>query len=275
VNAPATNQNTTSDSPRLQWTKNQAYALAYLTYYGLIQQYSRALLGMLWFVITPVLLLLVYGFVLVAIYAVPGASTFSFALTILCGIMPWTAFSDGLSSATQSIINFPVVVRNSPLPALFLPTVKVIQSFLGLGFALAITVVVAAVSGHLDSSRLLVVPFAYVTFFGFTLGMAWLFSALAVYVRDVVQAVSTATLVGLFASPVLYTREMVEGMPFYVHAAVAWNPVTPYLSLVRAMLVDSPLETRDLILAPALALISMGLGALVFRKLESGMADSL
>jgi ABC-type polysaccharide/polyol phosphate export permease len=266
---------TRDESPRLQWAKNQAYALAYLTYYGLIQQYSRALLGMLWFLITPVLLLLVYGFVLVAIYRVPGADNFSFALVILCGIMPWAAFSDGLGSATSSILNFPVVIRNSPLPALFLPTVKVIQAFLGLGFALAVTVLVAGVGGQLNPVRLIVIPYAYVTFFFFTLGMAWLLSALAVYVRDVVQAVSTALLVGLFASPVLYTREMVEGMPFYVHAAVAWNPVTPYLELVRSMLVDRPLYPRDLVLAPALALLSMALGVGVFRKLESGMADSL
>lgn len=264
-------------SPRLEWTRRQAYVLAYLTWYTLLQQYSKATLGLLWFLISPLLLLGVYGFVLTGIYRVEieGVSTLGYSLLILCGLMPWMAFSDGLASGSNSIVNFPAVVRNSPLPAIFLPTVKVLQTFLGLAFAYTGTMIVAAATGNLEPLRLLASLFGFVTLLLFTLGLAWLLGALCVYVRDILQAISTVLLIGLFASPVLYTPSMADGLPRYVHLVIAWNPITPYLSLMRAPLVGAPLLTRDLVLAPALALVASVLGFVAFRKLEPGMADSI
>ncbi len=264
-------------SPRVQWVRNQGYALAYLTYYGMLEQYSRATLGILWFLITPLLLLFVYGFVLAGIYGVemPGKSTLAYSLLILCGMMPFLAFSEGLGQAANSIVNFPTVIRNSPLPAVFLPTVKVLQTFLGLAMAYPIILIVAAATGELQPLRLIVVPLAYVSLLAFTLGVAWFFAALAVYLRDVTQAISTVLLLALFASPVLYTPEMAEGLPQYVHVVIAWNPITPYLGLLRSVLVDAPLRVRELILAPVLGVLSLAIGFWFFRKLEPGMADSL
>lgn len=264
-------------SPRLEWTKRQAYVLAYLTWYTLLQQYSKATLGLLWFLVSPILLLGVYGFVLTGIYRVEieGLSTIGYSLLILCGLMPWMAFSDGVSSGSNSIINFPAVVRNSPLPAIFLPTVKVLQTFLGLAFAYGSTLVVAGVSGNLELTRLPVILLAYVTMLMFTLGVTWFLSALCVYVRDVTQLISTVMLIGLFVSPVLYTPDMAQGLPHYVHVLIAWNPITSFLGLMRAPLSAAPLLTRDLVLAPTLAVVTLCLGFWCFRKLEPGMADSL
>lgn len=266
-----------SSSPRLEWTRRQVYALSYLTWYELRQQYSRATLGMLWFLITPFLLLVVYGFIVTRIYRVdlPGLSTTAYSLLILCGLMPWLAFSEALGSSCHSVVNFPAVVRNSPLPAIFLPTVKVLQSFTGLAFAYSLTLVIAGVSGNLQAHRLPLAPFAYLCLLGFTLGVGWFFAALAVYLRDVIQGISTILLLGLFASPVLYTPDMAQGLPRYVHLVIAWNPITPYLGLLRAVLEGSPLEARDLVLAPALAALSMLGGFWFFRRLEPGMADGL
>lgn len=264
-------------SPRLEWARRQVYALSYLTWYELRQQYSRATLGMLWFLITPLLLLVVYGFIITRIYRVdiPGKTTTAYSLLILCGLMPWLAFSEALGNACLSVVNFPAVVRNSPLPAVFLPTVKVLQSFTGLAFAYTLTLIVAGATGNLDAKRLVVAPFAYVCLLGFTLGVGWFFAALAVYLRDVTQAISTILLLGLFASPVLYTPDMAQGLPHYVHLVIAWNPIAPYLGLLRSVLDGAPLVARDLALAPLVALAALTGGFWFFRRLEPGMADSL
>ncbi|MDC3378650.1 ABC transporter permease [Planctomycetota bacterium] len=264
-------------SPRMQWVRAQAYALAYLTYYGMVEQYSRATLGLLWFLITPVLMIVVYGTVLTTIYRSDFyPDFFVYCLVIMGGLLPWIAFSEGLGSATMSVVQNPTVIRNSPLPPVFLPTVKVVQTFLGLFFTLIVFTVVAALTGRANLWNAWALPYAFVTLLGFTLGLSWFFAALAVYVRDVTQLISTLLLVGLFASPVLYSRDMSENMPYYVHIAIAWNPTTPYLELVRSVLTEGgEVIARDVILAPVLAIVSLMVGVFTFRKLQPGMADML
>jgi len=277
VSAPPAKPDALASDPRAQWARNQAFALWHLTYYGLIQQYNRALLGMLWFLLTPLFLLLVYGFVLTAIYGVdvPGKTRLHHGLLILAGMVPWIAFSDSLSAASNSVVGFPTVVRNSPLPAIFLPAVKVLQINLGLFFAYGVTLVALAATGYLNPWRLPVVPLAAGSLLVFTFGVSCFLAALAVYARDVLQVLSTVLLLGLFASPVLYTPEMVQGMPRYVHLVVAWNPITPFLGLFRSVVLDSPLLTRDLLLAPLFALVALVVGVVFFRRCEPGMSDCL
>jgi lipopolysaccharide transport system permease protein len=263
--------------PRAQWARNQIFALFHLTYYGLIQQHNRALLGLLWFLLTPLMLLFVYGFILTAIYGVdiPGQTRLQHGLLILCGMVPWIAFSDSLGTAASSVVGFPSVVRNSPLPAIFLPAVKVLQINVGLFVAYGATIVALAVTGSLDPARLFVIPIAGLCLLLFSFGISCFLAALAVYVRDVLQMLPTILLLGLFASPVLYTADMVQGMPRYVQVIVAWNPVTPFLGLFRSVVVGAPLSARDLVLAPILAVLSVVVGVAFFRRCEPGMSDSL
>lgn len=265
-------------SPRAQWVRNQFYALTHLTYYGLVDQYNRALLGLLWFLITPALLLLVYGFVLTAVFGaeIGGRTKLHHAFVILCGLMPWMTISDGLSTAAGSIVGFPTVVRNSPLPPLFLPTVKVLQMHLGLWFSYGVGLVVIAVCGYLDFGRIWVVPYALTCLLAFSLGIGWAASALTVYIRDLLQALPTILLLGLFASPILYTPDMLAGkVPAYIQAVIDWNPVTPLLGLMRSVVTTSPLNARDLMLAPVWGFGALLLGGLLFRRLEPGLGDAL
>ena len=90
-----------------------------------------------------------------------------------------------------------------------------------------------------------------------------------------IQLISTVLLLGLFGSPVLFTPEMIEGLPHFVHVLVAWNPITPFLGLFRACLVDTQLLWRDVWLAPLWAAVFFGFGVWTFRRLEPGMADCL
>jgi lipopolysaccharide transport system permease protein len=262
-------------SPQRQWSQRQLYALAYLTYYNLVQQYTRAMLGILWFLLSPILLVIVYGAVLTFVFRVPGGDSFAHALHVLAGLLAWVAFQEGVSSGALSILNNPTVVRSSPLPPIFLPTVKVLQAFLGLALATVLLVVAGSLVDRLQPARLVVLPFMVVTLLAFTLGVAWALSALAVFVRDVAQMLSTLFMVGFFATPVLYTPDMIQGLPRHLHLLLAWNPLTPFLGLARSCLVDAPLEVRDLVLAPVWAVAAVVVGLTCFRALEPGLGDAL
>lgn len=263
-------------SPRAQWVKNQLYALAYLTYYGFVQQYNKAALGVLWFLITPILLMLIYGVLMTGVYEVRlpgGGAQVPYSLLILAGLLPWMAFADGLGNGAQSIVNNPSVLRHSPLPPLFLPTVKVVQPFLGVSAAMLLLVSGGLWTGDVRPLRLVLLPPTVALLFCFTLGLAWALSALAAYVRDVVQLVSTLLLLGIFASPVFYTPDMTQNLSPALRAAVALNPMSAYIALTRAVFVGSAFDPRDLVVATAAAALSLLAGWALFRRLEPGLAD--
>ncbi len=267
---------TVDASPRVQWLKNQLYALLFLTYYGFVQQYSRAALGLLWFFITPLSLMAIYGALLQGVYDVrlPGAgSKASYAQLILAGLLPWSAFADAVGNGAYSLINNPSVLRHSPMPPIFLPTVKVIQPFLGLAVGMAVLVAAGALLGDLAGARVLLVLVSCACLFLFALGVTWIVAALAAYLRDVTQLVSTLLLIGMFASPVFYTPSMIQGMPEVVQVAMRANPLSAYIGLSRAAFISNPFDPLDVVLGVLFALVALALGAVVFRRLEPGLAD--
>src|SRR5581483_9233514 len=114
---------------------------------------------------------------------------------------------------------------------------------------------------------------AAVLLYGFTLGLSWLASSVAVFVRDVLQIIPTLLLIEFFACPVVYPPALATGL---LGEAVRWNFMTPFLALFRASLAPTAeFAWRDLGVASAWSVGSLVLGLLVFKRYEGDFGDAL
>ncbi len=252
------------------------YAVFYLVFYYLSAQYARALLGVVWVILTPLLFLAVYLPVLTVVFhgRLPGATTpYDYGLFMVAGFLPWAAFSDGFGQGASSLASSVSIVRHAPIPPSLLPTIRVSGAFMGLLFGLAVFVPVLAVLGRFPGARLLVLAPSFLLLYGFTLGLSWAASSLAVFVRDVLQLIPTLLLVEFFACPIVYHPSEATGL---LGAVVRWNPMTPFLALFRASLAPTAeLAWVDLGAATLWAVGALLVGTLTFRKLERSFGDAL
>jgi ABC-type polysaccharide/polyol phosphate export permease len=258
--------------PRAQWVVGRAYALLYLARYSIAAQYGKALLGILWVAISPLLLIAVYLPVFLYVFQgkLPGGGTpFDYALFCLVGLMAWAAVQDALGQGAGSLVYNASIVRHAPTPPAMLPIVKVLGSFAGLGFGVLVLVVVFACAGRSSGARLALAPVAYLLFLAATLGVALALAALSAYVRDVLQMLPTLLAIEFFAAPIVY--EPTDG---FIAIAVGFNPLSPFLKLFRAALIaGQPFLWGDLGLAAAWAALAVVAGGAIFRRLEAGLGD--
>jgi ABC-2 type transport system permease protein len=261
--------------PRAQWLVGRVYALVYLARYYLAAQHARARLGVFWVALAPLLLMAVYLPVFLYVFKqrLPDRpSELDYALHCLVGLMAWAAVSEAIGQGGGSLVTHSSIVRHAPTPPAMLPIVKVLGAFAGLAVGLATFLLVLALSGNWPGVRLVMLPVSFGLLLVATIGATLALSALAAYVRDLLQALPTLLAVEFFAAPIVYPLSK-EWDP-WIQFGLGLNPLTPFLSLLRASLLPwHPFAWDDLGLACAWTAGAVVVGGAVFRKLEPGLGD--
>lgn len=242
------------------------------------QRYRGMYLGVLWSLITPILMLLVYTFVFSVVLrarwgdvADQPASPYDFALTLLAGLIPFTVFSEVLNAAPSLVLRVPNYVKRVVFPLEVLSIVSVGSALIHSALAMLILVVgILLFEGHL-SPTIALLPLAYLPLILLCLASSWLLSSLGVYVRDVGQTVGILTQILMFMSPVFYPPSAV---PSFLRPLLMLNPLSLILDgFRRGALWNQDLDW-GLWSAWMIVLSFAALGAYVwFMKTKRGFAD--
>ena len=239
-------------------------------------RYLGSFSGGLWALLQPLIQLAVYGFVFVYVFKakVPGADAPGYVPFLALGLWPWVAFSEGISRATTAIADNAPLIAKVAMPREVLVFAAVAASFLvhGVGFC-AIVLALRAFGVPVD---LLALPFAlagFVQLFLLALGLAFVGSAVQVFVRDLAAALPQLLMLWMFASPVFYAR---ESLPARYQGWLDCNPFAFYPEFFRAALLHNgtlALPAHAIALVVAAAMLASGL--LVFRRLDAHFEDFL
>ena len=246
--------------------------LVAVTRVELEKRYSGSLLGMLWLVLHPVLLLAIYLFVYSVIFRMqlPQYQGLDYALFVFCGLIPFIGLSEALSAGTMCIKQNMHLVKNVMLPIELVPVRSVMASLatqiVGLAFLLALL----AATGHL-SWKALLLPILVVLQALMLVGIVLVLASLAVALTDVGYFVNLMLMLLMFVSPIGYTRDMVPA-PFTI--LVDLNPVTYMAEAYRqVLLVGQPLSPIPLAAFVLVALACYAGGAAFFGRFKSVLAD--
>src|SRR5688572_32626368 len=118
-------------------------------------RYVGSIGGFLWSVIHPVVLLVSYTFVFSVVFPPqmgPEFGTDSFAIFILCGLLPWLLFSDTIVRNCSVISDNAPLITKTIIPAEILPISVTISNLVHhmIGLAILLVVMVAFYSIHLS-----------------------------------------------------------------------------------------------------------------------------
>ena len=181
--------------------------LAVLVRKDLKVKYQGSALGFAWSLANPLLLMAIYYFVFAVVLknGIPG-----FAIFIVAGLLPWTAFAGAVTTATASIVGNSGLVKKVRFPLQVLPLSSVGYAMVHFMLQLLVVLIITAVSRHVFSPAFLLIIPATALMVLFATGLSYLVAALNVRYRDTAHIVEIALLVWFWLNPIVYPSILVR-----------------------------------------------------------------
>jgi lipopolysaccharide transport system permease protein len=244
---------------------------------------ANTVLGNIWWVLDPLLLMLVYV-VLVAIIARRPVD--DYPLFIFAAILPWKWFTAAVTDATGSIVNQHRLIKQIAFPKIVLPIAATTAGVVGFGFGMIPLAGIMLLYLDRLSPLILLVPVIAAVQYVLTLGVALVVAAGNVFVRDLGNVMRHLLRLWFYLSPGLYSLSMLDDVPLFddypwLHAIVAANPFAILFEAYRSVIygtVDGPPVPPDWLSLAILLVISVAFVAgatVLFKRLEPTFAKVL
>ena len=242
-----------------------------------IGRYKGSMLGVLWSLFNPLLMLAIYTVVFsVAFKAKWGGgdeSKVTFAIVLFSGMVVHSFFAECLNRAPGLVTSQPNFVKKVIFPLEILPWVALISAFLHFLVSFGVLLFFCLMAGVDIQSGALMIPIALVPLVLMIMGISWIFASLGVYLRDLSQIMGMVTTVALFMAPIFYP---IEALPPAYGKLLVFNPITlPVILLRNLMLWDKPFLWGTWAISLVIGLSVCQIGYWWFQKSRRGFADVL
>ncbi|MDQ2957761.1 MAG: ABC transporter permease [Actinomycetota bacterium] len=172
-------------------------------------KYQGSVLGFLWSLANPLVLLAVYTFVFQVVLK-SGIPHFGYFL--MSGLLVWNAFVGSVSFATDAVVGNAGLVKKVRFPLIVLPLTSVGFNLVHFALQLLVFVFVMLITGYtafLGPQLLLIIP-ALIVALTCTVGLSFLVAGLNVRYRDTKHIVEVVLMAGFWVNPIVYSVTLVS-----------------------------------------------------------------
>ena len=244
------------------WKKN-LFILKTLVGKDFKVKYRRSVLGVVWSVLNPLLMMIVMSAVFSYMFRF---NIENFPLYLILGQIMFNLMSDATSGAMQSIIGAASLIQKIRIEKMVFPLEKVIFSLVNFLFSAIAAVAVMIYFRIMPTWDILFLPLCIVYVVSFSAGLGLILSSLAVFFRDVIHLWSVVLTAWTYATPLFYPLEL---LPDTLQFLIQFNPMYQYITYFRDIMMYGITPTLEQnLICIAMAVISLALGILVFRKTE-------
>lgn len=241
-------------------------------------KYKGSYLGLLWNLITPIIMLAIYTFVFGMVFKARwdysmSNSKVEFALTLFAGIIVYSLFSEALNRSTTLVSSNANYVKKVIFPLELLSIAHVSSLLIQVGISVIIIICGKLLFLQAFDLCFLLFPLGMIPLIFFSLGLSWLISAVGVFVKDMQQVVAIVVLVMGYMTPVFYPVSYVpEGLGWIMQI----NPLTYIVEFSRNVLIYGIIpNVGGYVVSFLSCYIVMMLGLSFFSKVKAEFADVL
>ena len=253
-----------------------------LTLRELRTKYRRSFLGWTWSMLNPLATVAIYSFVFGYLFETPGtvgdpSGISVFALYLLCSLLPWNFFQLVTGLGMASLVGNAALVRKVAFPREQLVFANVLHGVVQFSIEMSLLAVAMLVAGSPFLPFLPIVILMMVFLAMFSAGIALALAALYVYFRDMSYLWQIASQVWFFATPIVYSEEVLKGRLSPVALTILeWNPMAIFGRGFRSALDDGRFPGwSNLGACFGVGLISLTLGWTLFTKLSRRFAEEM
>ncbi|MBP2242351.1 ABC-2 type transport system permease protein [Cytobacillus eiseniae] len=224
-------------------------------------KYRRSVLGYLWSLLNPLLMMIVLTAVFSSMFKfdIPN-----FPVYLLSGQVIFNFFAEATTLSMNSIIGGGALLRKVYIPKYIFPVSKVLSSFITLLFSLlALLIVIIVTKGNI-SFVILLFPLPLIYILLFSIGVGLILSVLAVYFRDTLHLYTVLLSAWMYLTPLFYP---VSAVPDYVKSIIYSNPMYYFVEVFRDIVLYNQVpDFHTNLLCIIFSAGSIVLGLFVFYK---------
>ncbi|HEY6231201.1 MAG TPA: ABC transporter permease [Pyrinomonadaceae bacterium] len=204
----------------------------------LAARYKGSALGIVWAIITPVVMIAIFTFIFAGIFNARFGSRgtpWDYALYLFCGLLPWTMFQETLQSSSTTIVIHANLVKRVMFPLETLPVAQAFSALANQMFGSLALIVAAVIVQQQLHFTILWLPALLVPQLIFTLGAAWLVASLGVFLRDIAQGITLVLMAWMYLTPIIYPESIV---PERYRPFINLNPFTALVRSYRRIFLE-------------------------------------
>lgn len=241
------------------------------------KQYFGSYFGLFWAFAQPITFILVIWFVFeIGFRAVPVASDVPFFLWLICGMIPWFFFANGLTSGTNSVISNSFLVKKVSFRISVLPIVQIGSALIIHLVLMGLLVFAFILYGYTPSAYWIQLVYYILCSVFLLLGVSWLTSSVRVFVKDIGNFIAVVIQIGFWATPIFWSLDMLPEKYQYIIKLL--NPVFYIIEGYRDSFINNVWfweRGYDTLFFLSMATFMFILGAFVFRRLRPHFGDVL
>jgi ABC-type polysaccharide/polyol phosphate export permease len=233
-------------------------------------QFRQSAFDIGWALLTPVITVVGYGFVLTRAFGVDGDGI-PYIVFAWAGVVMWTFAANAMMRGASSLVGSAELVRKVPFPKEVVPLANVAAAGLELVVGVVVLIALMIQQGVRPGATAVAAIPVMAAFVIWICGCAILFATVTTFVRDLQHGLAVLLRIGIFVTPVMYPASEV---PARYRWALDTNPLAVFIDSLRACLLRGTWPDWTLLgwhSAAGLILLLAAVGYL--RRVEGRLAD--
>lgn len=239
------------------------------------KRYLGSYLGILWAFVQPTVTILIFWFVFQVGFKSAPINNVPYILWLCTGLVPWFFFSDSISSATGSIIESSFLVKKVVFNVQLLPLIKLFSALFIHAFFIVCIFILFGTYGFSFSAYNLQIIYYLIAMIFLIIGLSWLSSSLAVFLKDTAHFVNMIIQFGFWLTPIFWN---ISSIPDKYRGFLIFNPMFYIVEGYRDTFINHIWFWEKPILTLrfwAITIFLILIGKFIFRKLKPHFADVL
>lgn len=233
-------------------------------------KYKRSVLGVVWSLLYPILLMTVMALVFSNLFKFRAEGQ-NYLVYLMTGIVMFNYFAEATNNTLTSIVGNFSLINKVYIPKYIFPLSKCL--FVGINFVLTLipwfAIVLLSYVGFGEYTCYITVwylllPFIFICFFMFTIGISFILSCVSVFLRDVIYIYGIVLTLWNYLTPVFYSASII---PEKFLGIYQMNPMYQFLTITRTIVVESTAPSFGSLVTVFLwGFLTLVVGAFIFKK---------
>lgn len=229
-------------------------------------KYRRSVLGVVWSVLNPLLMMVVMSIVFSFLFS-NGIE--NFPLYLILGNITFSFMSDSTSAALTSFLDAAPLLKKVKISRFVFPVQKVLFALVNFAFSLVAVALVMLWFRVVPTWHLIWLPVCLALLIIFCIGIGLIIGSLAVFFRDVIHLWSVVLTAWTYLTPLFWDFQLLidKGAPSWVIGIVKANPMYGFVTFMRDIFLWNQSPSLEILaLCAVWAVVMLAIGILVFRK---------
>lgn len=246
-----------------QWEnfKKYRFLLQNLVKKDITTKYRRSVLGILWSVLNPLLMMMVITAVFQTLFR---SNIENFPIYYLTGSLIFNFTVESTNASMTSMIDSAPLIKKVYIPKYIFPMEKTLFALVNMVFSLIAVIIIYIVLRFTPPVTVLLFPVALLYVFMFCLGFGMILATLNVFFRDISHLYGVWTTAWVYLTPIMYPMDI---LPAPVLSIVKMNPLYYYVEYFRNIMMYGIVPSfRDNLICLFFSVSFLLAGFLIFKR---------